>query len=123
LQALACVHQQGRAREISFTCRVQLRKNRDELYGKIVHAVEAHIFEGVEDGAFSGTGKACEDNKLPGVVSRLRLHVRAAQLFSRRWWVLGILMSSRYFATVRRVAGMPASSSFLGICSSVSGCA
>ena len=27
----------------------------------------------------------------------------ADQFFSRRWWVLGILMSSRYFATVRRV--------------------
>src|SRR5438876_2267022 len=103
LQALACIHQQGSASEVPFTGGVQLRKNRDELYGKIVHAIEAHVFESVKNGTLPGTGKACEDNELPGVVSRLRRHVRAAQLFSRRWWVLGILMSSRYFATVRRV--------------------
>ena len=27
----------------------------------------------------------------------------AAQFFTRRWWVLGMRMSSRYLATVRRV--------------------
>ena len=52
LQAFARVHQQGRTSEVSFTRRVQLRKNRNELDGKIVHAVEAHIFEGVQNGAF-----------------------------------------------------------------------
>jgi hypothetical protein len=57
----------------------------------------------VQDRAFAGTGKSCEDDEVPGVVSRGPLHGYRAQLFSRRWCVLGMRMSSRYFATVRRV--------------------
>src|SRR5258708_29708274 len=55
---------------------MQLRKNGDELHGKIVHAVKAHVLEGVQDSTFSGTGKSGEDDELPGIVSRLRLHRR-----------------------------------------------
>ncbi len=74
LRALACVYQQGRSRKVSFTRSMQFRKNGDELHGKIVHAVEAHVFEGTEDSAFAGTGESGKDDQLPGVVSRLRLH-------------------------------------------------
>ena len=47
LHALARVYQQSRSRKVSFTRRVQFRKDRDELHGKIVHAVEAHVLESV----------------------------------------------------------------------------
>src|SRR5260370_12994435 len=49
-------------------------KNRDELHGKIIHAVKAHVLEGMQYGAFPGTGKPGENDELPGIVSRLRLH-------------------------------------------------
>src|SRR6266436_6577394 len=58
LHAFARVHQQGGARKVPFTRGVQLRKDGDELHGKIVHAVEAHVLEGVQDGAFAGAGKS-----------------------------------------------------------------
>src|SRR5437588_12845364 len=77
LQALARVHQQGRAREVSFTGGVQLRKNGDELHGKVVHAVETHVFESVENGTLPGPGTACVDNMWPRVVWRLRRLARA----------------------------------------------
>src|ERR1022692_3586823 len=40
---------------------------------------------------------------------------------TRRWWVDGIFISSRYFATVRRVTLMPWPCSMVVICSSVRG--
>src|SRR5581483_480398 len=44
-----------------------------------------------------------------------------SQAFTRRWWVLGIRMSSRYLATVRRVTLYPSSRRRCVICSSVRG--
>src|SRR6266852_4785833 len=69
LRALPRIYQQGRARKVSFTRGVQLRKDGDELHRKIVHAVETHVFEGVQDGAFSGAGESGEDDEMPRVVS------------------------------------------------------
>src|SRR5579872_4521031 len=43
--------------------------------------------------------------------------------FTLRWWVLGMRISSRYFATVRRVTWMPCDCRMRVICSSVSGLA
>src|SRR6202023_1436236 len=43
--------------------------------------------------------------------------------FTLRWWVLGMRISSRYFATVRRVTWMPCDCRIRVICSSVSGLA
>src|SRR6266704_2909644 len=100
---------------------MQFGKDGNEIHGKVVHAVEAHILKSAQDRAFSGTGKAGEDDELARVLSCGRLHRKAAQFFTRRWCVLGMRISSRYFATVRRVTCMPASSSLLAICSSVSG--
>src|SRR5258706_3806454 len=42
-------------------------------------------------------------------------------LRTRRWWVDGIRMSSRYLATVRRVTSIPSACSRSVMCSSVSG--
>lgn len=64
LRAFASVHEQGRAREIGFTGGVQLRKNGNELDGEVVDTVEAHIFKGAKNGAFSGAGKTGEDDEL-----------------------------------------------------------
>src|SRR5260370_1062016 len=58
LRALARIDQQGRARKVSFSRRMQFRKNRDELHGKIIHAVKAHVLEGMQYGAFPVPGKA-----------------------------------------------------------------
>src|SRR6266704_2140273 len=100
---------------------MQFGKDGNEIHGKVVHAVEAHILKSAQDRAFSGTGKAGEDDELARVLSCGRLHRKAAQAFTRRWCVLGMRISSRYFATVRRVTWIPASSSFCAMCSSVSG--
>src|ERR1700688_1860539 len=102
---------------------MEFSKNRNELNGEIVNAVEAHVFKGAQDSTFSGAGEAGEDHELTRIVSGSRLHGGApvTQFFTRRWCVLGMRMSSRYFATVRRVTWMPLSSSFLAIWSSVSG--
>src|SRR5437773_7687850 len=121
LQALARVHQQGCSGEVAFACGMKFRKNGYEIDRKVVHAVEAHILKGPQHGAFPGAGGSGEDDQLARVLSRRRLHRKAAQLFTRRWCVLGMRISSRYFATVRRVTWMPASSSFCAMCSSVSG--
>src|SRR6266853_4724907 len=64
LRALAGVDQQGRARKVAFASGMQLRKNRNQINGKIIDAVEAHVFEGFEYGAFAGAGEAGENNEL-----------------------------------------------------------
>ena len=104
LRALARVHEQGGSGEVPFTGRVQLRENGDQLYGKVVDTIKTHVFECFEDCAFARAGKASEDDELPRFASGRLLHVSAStQFFTRRWWVLGMRMSSRYLATVRRV--------------------
>src|SRR5215472_18460455 len=103
---------------------MQLRKNRDQLDWQIVYAVKAHVLKRFQDRAFAGARKAGHNDKLACISFLESLDVRAgahAQAFTLRWWVLGIRMSSRYFATVRRVTWIPDSSSFAAICSSVSG--
>src|SRR5215467_5344716 len=123
LQALTSIHQQSCAGKVAFARRMEFGKDGNEVYGQVIHAVEAHVLKGAQDSAFPRTGESGEDNELARVssLSRGRLHKKAAQLFTRRWCVLGMRMSSRYFATVRRVTCMPPSSSFLAICSSVRG--
>ncbi len=122
LRALARVHQQRRAAEIAFSRRMQFGKNGDQFYRHVVHAVEAHIFKRFQYRAFAGAGKPGQDYQLFRILFCSGFYFQGgAQLFTRRWWVLGIRMSSRYLATVRRVTWMPASSSFCAMCSSVSG--
>src|SRR5947209_9742564 len=101
---------------------MQLRENRNNLYRQVIHAVETHILECFQYGAFPRAGKPGKYDKLARIASRTTFRRAAlSQLFTRRWCVLGMRISSRYFATVRRVTWIPASSSFLAICSSVSG--
>src|SRR6202041_1802922 len=66
LIAFACVNEQRCAREAAIAGGVELGKDRNEFDGKIVHAIKAHVLEGVEDGAFSRTGQAGENDKLAG---------------------------------------------------------
>src|SRR5579871_5983666 len=66
LVAFTSVNQKSRARESAFAGGVKLGKNRNQLDRKIVDAVEAHIFERVQDGAFSRAGKTGKDDELAG---------------------------------------------------------
>jgi hypothetical protein len=86
LDTLAGIDEQGGASEIAFASGIQLGKDGDQLDGKIIDAVEAHVFEGAENGAFAGAGESGEDDKLARVLARSRggLHRGAAQLFTRR---------------------------------------
>src|SRR5580700_3506784 len=127
LQPLTRIHQQRRPRKVALSRRVQLRKNRNQLYRQIVDAVVAHVLKRFEDRAFPRPRQTRKNDELPAQILFLgsassALHgLGASQLFTRRWCVLGIRMSSRYLATVRRVTWMPLSSNFFAICSSVSG--
>ena len=72
--AFACINEQRGAGEVTFASGMQLRKNGNQLDGKVIHAVKAHVLEGVEDGTFSRTGKSGEDDELSCVLSGLRFH-------------------------------------------------
>src|SRR5579863_3101282 len=103
---------------------MQLRENGNQFHRQVVHAVKTHVFKRLQDGALPGAGKSGQDYQLARLSFCGRFHFGgSAQDLTRRWWVLGIRMSSRYFATVRRVTWIPASSSFCAMCSSVSGLA
>src|SRR5580692_2773062 len=78
LRAFAGIDQQGGAGKVSLAGGVQFRKNGHQLDGKVVDTVEAHVFEGAEDGAFSGARNPGEDNEVSRVVSFRLLHVRRA---------------------------------------------
>ena len=84
---------------------MQFGKNRNELDRQVIDAVEPHVFKSAQDGTFSRAGQAGENDELAGIGSSSLFHGGApgAQLFTLRWCVLGMRMSSRYFATVRRV--------------------
>src|SRR5690349_15531339 len=86
LQTLARVHEQGGPSEVAFTDTMKFSKNRNEVDGQVVHAVETHVFEGMENGAFAGAGESGENDELARVLPRSRggLHGQAAQLFTRR---------------------------------------
>src|SRR5436305_5043777 len=56
-----------------------------------------------------------------GVAPAFDLLIGKSYFFTLLWCVLGILMSSRYFATVRRVTWIPCDWRIFVICSSVSG--
>src|SRR5580700_10236635 len=127
LQPLTRIHQQRRPRKVALPRRVQLREYRNQLYRQIIDAVVAHVLKRLEDRALSRPRQTRKNDKLPAQIlfsgsAGSALHgLGASQLFTRRWCVLGIRMSSRYLATVRRVTWMPLSSNFFAICSSVSG--
>ena len=64
MRAFASVDEQRGSGEIAFAGGVQLGKNRDQLDREVIDAVEAHVFEGAQDGTFSRAGKAGEDDEL-----------------------------------------------------------
>src|ERR1700674_5858480 len=64
LHTFARIDQQGGARKGAFAGGMQLGKNGHQFDGKIIDAVEAHVLEGAEDGAFSGAGNAGEDDEM-----------------------------------------------------------
>ena len=76
LHTFAGVHKQSGAGEIAFASGVQLGKDGNQFDGKIIDAIEAHVFEGAENGAFAGPGETSKDDKLVGVASGERLHGR-----------------------------------------------
>src|SRR5215472_8793451 len=86
LQPLACIYQQSSACEVSLARSVKLSKNRDQVHEKVINAVETHIFEGAENGAFAGAGQPGENDELARIPagSGGRLHRRASQLLTRR---------------------------------------
>jgi hypothetical protein len=69
LVAFAGVHEKRSTREAAFACGVKLRKNRNQLDGKIVDAIKTHVLERVEDGALSRARESGEDDQLAGFVS------------------------------------------------------
>src|SRR5579884_397602 len=73
MRALPRIHQQRCAREIAFPCGVQLRKNRNQLDGQVVHAIKAHILERAQDRALPRSGETRQDNEL-SCVTAPRLH-------------------------------------------------
>src|SRR5262249_14292830 len=103
LHAFASVDKQSRTRESTFPSGVKLRENRHQLDRKIVDAIVTHVLECFKDRAFAGAGQSGKDDELPGFGCRRLRDARAAQLFTLRWCVLGMRISSRYLATVRRV--------------------
>ena len=93
LVAFAGVNEKRGAREIAFAGSVELGEDRNQLDGKIVDAIEAHVLEGMQDGAFAGAGQAGENDELAGFGDGKRggrtacvLHGSAtrAQFFTRR---------------------------------------
>src|SRR4029077_14460046 len=82
LRSLARVHQQRSAREIAFAGGVQLRKDGNQVDGKVVDAVEAHVFEGMQYRAFSGAGETGEDHELAGFASLWLSHRERPLSFS-----------------------------------------
>jgi hypothetical protein len=64
LDAFAGVDEKGGAAKVAFSGGVEFGKNRNQFDGKIVDAVEAHVFKGVEDGAFAGAGETGENDEL-----------------------------------------------------------
>src|SRR5260221_1747715 len=122
LQTLTSILQERRPFELGFAGLMQLRKNGNQFHRQVVHAVEAHVFKCAQHGAFAGAGKPGQDDQLARFSFYSRLHGGGGgQLLTLRWCVLGMRISSRYLATVRRVTWIPASSSFWAMCSSVSG--
>jgi hypothetical protein len=93
LVSFPSVDEKRGACEAAFAGSVEFGKDRDELDGEIVDAVEAHILERMQDGAFSGAGEAGEDDELArfGMVGRrvgvslvLSGSATRAQFFTRR---------------------------------------
>src|SRR5215471_13633892 len=76
LQALTSIHQQSCAGKVAFARRMEFGKDGNEVYGQVIHAVEAHVLKGAQDSAFPGTGESGEDNELARVssLSGGRLH-------------------------------------------------
>ena len=74
LYAFAGIDEKSGTSEIALAGGVQFGKNRHQLDGKIIDAVEAHVLEGFEDGAFSRAGDAGKDNEMARVASGWRLH-------------------------------------------------
>ena len=66
MKAFAGINEKSGAREITFACSVQFRKNRNQFDGKIVDTIKTHVLKRVEDSAFSRAGKSGEDDKLAG---------------------------------------------------------
>ena len=48
---------------------IKFRKRRNKRDRQIIDAIKTEIFERIEEGAFSGTGKSCNDYKLAGISS------------------------------------------------------
>jgi hypothetical protein len=67
LAAFAGVHEQRGTLDFATAAFVKLAEGGYESYWKIVYAVEAEIFKGVEYRAFARTGKAGENHQLASV--------------------------------------------------------
>jgi hypothetical protein len=56
LFAFASVNEKRGACETAVARGVEFGKDRNQLDWKVVHAIKAHVLEGMKDGAFSGAG-------------------------------------------------------------------
>jgi hypothetical protein len=64
LRALPRVHHQRGPRKVAITGGVQFGKDRHQFDGQIIDAIETHVFEGFEYGAFTGAGQPGENYKV-----------------------------------------------------------
>ena len=64
LLALASVHEQRGALDFSAAALVKFAEGGNQSNGKIVYAVKAEVFEGIEYGALAGAGQAGEKHEL-----------------------------------------------------------
>src|SRR5271155_4441130 len=67
LLAFAGVNEERGAFDFAAAFDVEFAESGDQADGKIIHAVEAEVFEGVQHRTFSGAGQAGEDYELAGV--------------------------------------------------------
>src|SRR5271170_4462194 len=67
LLAFAGVNEERGAFDFAAAFDVEFAESGDQADGKIIHAIKAEVFEGVQHRTFSGAGQASEDYELAGV--------------------------------------------------------
>ena len=67
LLAFARIHQQRRAFHFAHAFDVKFAEFGNQADGQIVYAIKSEVLESIQDGTFSGAGKAGKKNQLAGV--------------------------------------------------------
>src|SRR5579884_974049 len=121
LLPFARIHQQGCPRV--FPSHREFTEGGNQIDRQVVDTVVPQILEGLQNGPLARATEAGQQNQLAGSFAGTASDgsVQAFHVRWRRRWVLGMPISSRYLATVRRVTWMPCSASRRAISSSVRG--